>query len=71
MKDQVWQSCGNHDHIFGKYNIGYTGVVMLPSMAKLKGLVQETIDDEMLDPVLFDGRDGGLEKGRINGGQEG
>jgi hypothetical protein len=46
---------------FGKYNTGYTGVVMLPSMAKLKGLMWEGIDDEMLDRVLFDVRDGGSE----------
>jgi hypothetical protein len=46
---------------FGKYNTGYTGVVILPSMAKLKGLMRESIDDEMVDPVLFDVRDGGSE----------
>jgi hypothetical protein len=50
----------------GKYNTGYTGVVMLPSMAKLKGLMQETIDDEVLDPVLFDIRDGGCTSPNIS-----
>jgi hypothetical protein len=44
---------------FGKYNTGYSGVVLLPSMAKMKGLMRETIDDEMVDLVLFDIRDGG------------
>jgi hypothetical protein len=34
---------------------------MLPSMAKMKGLMRETIEEEMLDPVLFDVRDGGTE----------
>jgi hypothetical protein len=39
----------------GKYNTGYSGVaVLLPSMAKMKGLMRKTIDDEMVDPVLFD-----------------
>jgi hypothetical protein len=37
---------------FGKYNTRYSGVVLLPSMAKMKGLMRETIDDEMVDPVL-------------------
>jgi hypothetical protein len=46
---------------FGKCNTGYSGVVLLPSMAKMKGLMRETIDDEMVDPVLFNVRDGGLE----------
>jgi hypothetical protein len=34
---------------------------MLPSVAKLKGLMRENINDEMVDPVLFDVRDGGSE----------
>jgi hypothetical protein len=44
---------------FGKYNTRYSSVVLLPSIAKMKGLMRETIDDEMVDPVLFDVRDGG------------
>jgi hypothetical protein len=50
---------------FGKYNTGYTGVVLLPSMAKMKGLMRETIDDEMVDPVLFNVRDGGSENNQV------
>jgi hypothetical protein len=46
---------------FGQYNTRYTGVVSLPSMAKLKGLMRESIDDEMVDLVMFDVRDGGSE----------
>jgi hypothetical protein len=46
---------------FGRYNTGSTGTVMLPSMAKMKGLMRETIEEEMVDPVLFDVRDGGTE----------
>jgi hypothetical protein len=47
---------------FGKYNTGYTGVVILPSMAKTKGgLMRESINDEMVDPVLFNVRDSGSE----------
>jgi hypothetical protein len=34
---------------------------MLPSMAKMKGLMRETIEEEMVDPVLFDIRDGGTQ----------
>jgi hypothetical protein len=61
LEDQVGQRCGITTTYFGKHNTGYTGVVILPSMAKLKGLVRESIDDEMADPVLFDVRDGGSE----------
>jgi hypothetical protein len=42
---------------WGEYNTGSTGTVMLPSMAKMKGLMRETIEEEMVDPVLFDVRD--------------
>jgi hypothetical protein len=36
---------------FGDYHTGSTGTVMLPSMAKMKGLTRETIQEEIVYPV--------------------
>jgi hypothetical protein len=49
---------------FGEYNTRSTGTVMLPSMTKMKGLMRETIEEEMVDPVLFDVMDGGTQPHR-------
>jgi hypothetical protein len=56
--DNVVETTTTH---FGEYNTGSTGTVMLPSMVKLKELMRELIEDEMVDLVLFDVQDGGSE----------
>jgi hypothetical protein len=46
---------------FGRYCTGSTASVMFPGRAKRNEIMRDTVDDEMVRPILFEVRTGGTE----------
>jgi hypothetical protein len=46
---------------FGSYCTGATASVMFPDRAKRNEIMRDTVDDEMVRPILFEVRTGGTE----------